>query len=104
MKLYSLNQNASEVYRILKGREISLTYSNLKYYISKIKDSDMIKENNGIKCQGIEKTSRSQVIKYIFNWKYNEEITIFIDEILEIYPLLKLYKMFYQKFREYQHS
>lgn len=100
-KLYSLNQNASEVYRILKGREISLTYSNLKHYISKIKDSDMIKGNNGIKCQGIEKISRSQVIKYIFNWKYNEEITIYIDEILEIYPLLKLYKMFYQRFREY---
>lgn len=101
MKLYSLNQNASEVYRILKGREINLTYSNLKHYISKIKDFDAIKENNGIKSQDVKKISRSQVIKYIFNWKYDEEINIYIDEVLEIYPLLKLYKIFYQRFREY---
>lgn len=101
MKLYSINQNASEVYRVLKGREISLTYSNLKHYISKIKDSDMTAENNGIKSQEIKKISRSQIIKYIFSWKYNEEINIYINEILEIYPLLNLYKMFYQRFKEY---
>lgn len=101
MKLYSLNRNAYEVYRILKGREISLTYSNLKYYISKIEGSDMTKEHNRIKDKEIKKVSRSQVIKYIFNWKYNEEINIYINEIFETYPLLKLYRIFFQRFREY---
>lgn len=100
-RLYSLNQNASEVYRVLKDREIHLTYSNLRHYISKLKKSDSTKGNSGVESKKITKINRSQVIKYIFNWKYKDETNIYIDEILEMYPLLKLYKIFYQRFREY---
>ena len=101
IKLYSYNHNVSEVYRILKTRGINLTYSNLRYYISKLNDSDTIKKNSEDENQKVKKISRNQVIKYIFNWKYKEELSIYIDKILEMYPLLNLYKTFYKRFKEY---
>ena len=101
IKLYLQTKNASEVYRRLKEKKIILTYSALRHYISKIKKDNILIEDNQIKSERFKKISRSQVIKYIFNWKYNEEINNYIDEIQEKYPILKTYKLFYQRFREY---
>lgn len=101
IKLYLQTRNVSEVYRRLKERKIILTYSNLKHYISKIENSGMLKEDDKAKGQKSKKISRSQVIKYLFNWKYNEETKTNIKEILEQYPVLKTYKSFYQRFKEY---
>ena len=101
IKLYLQTRNVSEVYRRLKEREIILTYSNLKHYISKIEKSSMLKEDDKAKGQKSKKISRSQVIKYLFNWKCNEETKTYIKEILEQYPVLKIYKSFYQRFKEY---
>lgn len=101
MKLYKQTRNVAEVYRILKKKEIELTYSNLSQYISKIIKNNILEDNNKSKTQKIKKISRGQVIKYIFNWKYNEETKENIKNILEKYPELKTYKYFYQRFKNY---
>lgn len=99
-ELYKKTKNISEVYKKLKAANVSLTYSTLRHYISKINNNDY-NEKAGIKNQNINRISRNQIIKYIFNWKYKEEIKPHIDEIFKKYPILKIYKSFYQRFKEY---
>lgn len=98
MKLYKQTRNASEVYRILKEKGIELTHSNLRWYISK---NNISKDKNKAKIQELKKISRSQVIKYIFNWKYNKETEEYMKDVLKQYPELKIYKYFYQRFKDY---
>ena len=99
-ELYKKTKNISEVYKKLKEAKVSLTYSTLRHYISKTNNNGLNKKN-GTKNQDINKISRNQIIKYIFNWKYKEEILDYIDEIFNKYPKLKIYKTFYQRFKEY---
>ncbi len=98
--LYNQSKNISKVYRKLKNSITNLKYSTLRYYISKIMEEN-IGENNNRVNRLVTKISRSQVIRYIFNWKYKEEIIPYINGVLEEYPVLKKYKFFYQRFREY---
>lgn len=95
IKLYLQTKNISEVYRQLKKKEIILTYSNLKHYISKINGSNIYEPPT------YKKISRSQVIKYIFDWNYKDETGIYIHETLQMYPILKIYKSFYKRFKQY---
>ncbi len=97
--LYNITRNISEVYRKLEGKIANLKYSTLRHYIAKIKKDNQ--ENNNQEKESIVKVSRSQIIKYILNWKYKGEIVEDINKALEEYPVLKKYKYFYQRFKEY---
>lgn len=99
-ELYKKTKSISKVHKKLKEAKVSLTYSTLRHYISKTNNNGL-KKKNGTKNQDINKISRNQIIKYILNWKYKEEILDYIDEIFNKYPKLKIYKTFYQRFKEY---
>lgn len=98
-KLYKQEKSILKVYEKLKNKGIQLTYSTLRHYISQIKN------NNDLKCTNekskYKKISRNQIIKYIFNWKYKEELLSYLKDIMKLYPILKTYKDFYHRFREY---
>ncbi len=97
IKLLSNTDNISAVYRKLKEKGVALTYSTLKHFISKIKNNN--EENYNINKEVNIKNSRNEIIKYIFDWKYKEELNNNIDDIIDKYPIIKTYKIFYQKFR-----
>lgn len=99
MMLYSKTKNISEVYRKLESKIANLKYSTLRHYISKLKKENQ--ENNNQEKRPIPKISRSQIIKYILNWGYKEDVVEGINKALEEYPVLKKYKYFYQKFKKY---
>lgn len=99
IELYNITRNISEVYRKLESKIANLKYSTLRHYISKIKKDNQ--ENNNQKKGSIVKVSRSQIIRYILNWEYKEEVVEDISKALEEYPVLKKYKYFYQRFKEY---
>lgn len=61
IELYLQTNNISEVYRILKKREIKLTYSTLRYYISKINAN---KTNSESKNKKTIKIKRSEITRY----------------------------------------
>jgi len=97
IKLLSNTDNISAIYRKLKEKGVALTYSTLKHFISKIKNNN--EENYNINKEVNIKNSRNEIIKYIFDWKYKEELNNNIDDIIDKYPIIKTYKIFYQKFR-----
>lgn len=104
--MYLADNNIKDVQRKLLKRGIEVKYSTLRYLISKHNHfQDYTNKNNIAENKlKITRIKRTAIIKYIFNWNYNNELIKHMDRLLAEYPFIQLYKWFYTDLKNHMTS
>jgi transposase len=91
----------TKVHEFLSEKGIKVKYGILNRYINKHKNASEIKlYKDSLTKKKITIINRRDIIKKVFNWQCNDDNTTnYIEELKNLYPIIREYQSFYQTFK-----